>query len=350
MSASPPDNVCVLLVRFNSLGDVVKCTAIPRLLKKRWPQARVIFATLAQHAPLLANHPQIDEVACYHRQQGFQGLLQLAHQLRRQRPQLAIDLHNSLRSRLLRLLTGGRWLVYNKRSFQRWLLAVWGWDTYPATFNKQADFLAPLLPWGVQDDGRGTEIHPQHLAADSRFNKKFASEIQWIKHCRSPLLGAAPVAAWHLKRWPLNHMKTLLQDFITQCGGKVMLFGGADEPQLNLLAQQLGPSALNLAGRTNLLESAWFASQTGLMVANDTGMAHIAEAVGVDTLVLFGPTTEHWGYFPQRPSSRVLQHQLPCRPCTRTGKGNCHHPWQKACLDAITPQIALKQVRHMLNC
>jgi len=84
------------------------------------------------------------------------------------------------------------------------------------------------------------------------------------------------------------------------------------------------------------------------MLANDTGMSHIAEAVGRDALVLFGPTTRELGYFPVRPGSRVLERPLPCRPCTRTGAGRCTHPWPQACLATITPDAVLAAVREML--
>ena len=84
------------------------------------------------------------------------------------------------------------------------------------------------------------------------------------------------------------------------------------------------------------------------MLSNDTGMSHIAEAVGRDAIVLFGPTSAELGYFPVRPGSRVLERPLPCRPCTRTGQGRCTHPWQQACLAALTPDTVLAAVLEKL--
>ncbi len=339
-----------MLVRFNSLGDVIKCTALPRLIKKQHPRVRLGFVTLSQHAPLLANNPHLDEVLCYPRQDNLKGLFQLTKQLRNRRPQLIIDLHNSLRSRFLRLGVNSHWIILNKHNWQRGLLSAWGWEMYSHYPSKQDDFLQLLYPWNIKDDGLGTEIYLGQLEQTQQFRSSFSAELKWLKNCRRPLLSVAPVAAWPLKCWPLAHVETLLKKFISQCNGSVMLFGGAHDEGSKELAAQLGRSAINLAGRTNFLESAWFASKSNLMVANDTGMSHIAEAVGVDTLVFFGPTTEHWGFFPQRASSRVLQCDLPCRPCTRNGKGRCHHPWQQACLASITPNNALQQICQMLNC
>ena len=100
-----------------------------------------------------------------------------------------------------------------------------------------------------------------------------------------------------------------------------------------------------MAGRTGLLESAYVASRLDVMVANDTGMSHIAEAVGTDVIALFGPTSRELGYFPSRPTSRVLELPLPCRPCTRMGEGRCTHPLDRACLTRITPADVLGAVR-----
>ena len=115
------------------------------------------------------------------------------------------------------------------------------------------------------------------------------------------------------------------------------------------MAKGLGDRAVPLVGRTSLLESAYFASLTDLVVSNDTGMSHLTESVGRDVLVLFGPTSAELGYFPARPTSGVMERPLPCRPCTRMGEGRCTHPWHKACLEAISVDSVLASVQKRLG-
>jgi heptosyltransferase-2 len=173
--------------------------------------------------------------------------------------------------------------------------------------------------------------------------------IQAWRAAGRPVLGVAPVAAHPLKHWPLTHVRALLRDYLAATAGGVVLFGGRGDSDVATLARELEPHAVSLVGRTGYLESAWFAAQCDLMLANDTGMSHIAEAVGRDAVVLFGPTTRELGYFPVRPGSRVLERPLPCRPCTRTGAGRCTHPWPQACLAGIAPRDALTVVLKKLG-
>jgi heptosyltransferase-2 len=356
-----PEDARILIVRFSSLGDVVKCTALPRLIKRRYPRARITFVTAEAHLELIRDNPHLERAIGFQRRAGLRGLLRLAGELRAQRFDLVADVHRSLRSRLLTAwVRAGRntpRTAYGKRTLQRLLLIHWRWNTYgraggqPAA-GKERDFLAGLRPWGVEDDGRGSELHLGALDADPALRARFAAELARIAEWRAagrPVLGLAPVAAWELKRWPLAHVRALLERYAAATDGGAVLFGGAGDDAVAALARGREAHVLSLVGRTTHLESAWFARQCDLMLSNDTGMSHIAEAVGRDAVVLFGPTTRELGYFPVRPGSLVLERPLPCRPCTRTGAGHCTHPWRKACLAAITPHDAIAAVLEKLG-
>ena len=343
----------------------MKCSALPRLIMGRWPGARVTFLTSEAHAELLQGNPHLERVIAFERRTGLGGLRRLARGLRGEGVDLVVDVHRSLRSRLLCAMLRAPRTAYSKRSLQRWLLLHWRIHRFPETPRKEADFLAGLLPWGVRDDGEGTELHVEHLDGEGALSGRYALEKGRIDRWREegrPVLGVAPVAAWPLKRWPLAHVRDLLERFLTETRGAVVVFGGPGEDEVQAVAEALsgsgarnsegeasGERVLSLAGRTNLMESAWFAARCDLMLANDTGMGHIAEAVGVDALVLFGPTTREWGYFPGRPSSRVLERSLPCRPCTRTGSGRCTNPAPHACLAGLAPETVLETIREMLR-
>lgn len=356
-----PEDARILLVRFSSLGDVVKCTALPRLIKNRYPRAQVTFLTSEAHVDLVRHNPHLHQAIGFQRKQGLPGLFRLARQLAREDFHLVADVHNSLRSRLLRGLIRAPRTVYHKRTLQRFLLIQFGINTYHydadgRTAGKEDDFLAGLRPYGITDDGQGTEMHlgPQFEAA--HLSQKLPDALRRLKAWRGdnlPILGAAPVAAWDLKRWPLDHWRSFLAAYLKQVGGGLILFGGPRDSDVIQLGAQLERQApqqvISLAGRTTLLESAWFASHTSLMLANDTGMMHISEAMGVDVLAFFGPTSRELGYFPVRAESGVLERPLPCRPCTRNGKGKCSHPWPKACLAAIEPGMVLSAVKQKLG-
>ncbi|MDH4121956.1 MAG: glycosyltransferase family 9 protein [Deltaproteobacteria bacterium] len=352
---SLPPQPRILIIRFSSLGDVVKCTGLPRQIRSRYPQARITFLTSDTFLPLVRGNPHLHQALGFARTTGLGGLLKLAGELRREKFDLVVDVHQSLRSRLLSRLTGAPVTAYSKRTLQRVLLLWFGWNTYATTPGKEQDFLAALAPWGVTDDGGGTEIHLGELEPPG-WTEKFRPEraqLEGWKKAGRPVLGLAPVAAWELKRWPEHHVSRLVELFLARTKGGVMLFGGNEDRNVQALARQLKSQGLedrvmDLSGKTTLLESAWWAAQTQVMVANDTGMSHIAEAVGRPVVALFGPTTRHLGYFPVRPGSVVAEVNLPCRPCSKNGKGRCKRAVNKECLELVTPEQVLDLVLERL--
>ena len=86
---------------------------------------------------------------------------------------------------------------------------------------------------------------------------------------------------------------------------------------------------VNLAGKTTVRELMALLSVCGFLVTNDSGPMHIAAALGVPTLAIFGPTVPSFGYTPWGESNRIIEHpDLPCRPCDRHGPQVCplgHH-------------------------
>ena len=342
-----PGSARILIVRFSSLGDVVKCTALPRLIKARYPGARITMLTASDYVELIADNPHLERAMGFDRRGGLAAFRALVADLRREPFDLIVDVHHSLRSRLLGAFLRGPRTAYSKRSLQRMLLLRFRLNTYREPRGKEADFLAGLEPYGVTDDGRGTELHIGRVARDAELRRRLRAELDRIAAWRGagrPVLGVAPIAAWELKRWPLESFRELMQGYVRETGGGVIVFGGPGDEDAHSLARELEPNALSLVGRTSHLESAYFASLADLVVANDTGMTHLAEAVGTDAIALYGPTSRELGYYPVRPTSLALELPLPCRPCTRMGEGRCHHPHRTACLVGITPQAVLSHV------
>ena len=344
-----PPTARIVVMRFGSLGDVVKCTALPRLIKAAYPKSHLTFVTSDTYLDLVSGDPDIDRPVGLDRAQGWAGLARLARELRRGGVDLAVDVHRSLRSRLLCRLLGAPVAAYSKRTLQRWLLIQFGVNTYRPATGKEQDFLLPLAPYGVRDDGRGTRLFLERTASEApaRLADVLAALERWRGEGR-PILGIAPVAAWALKCWPLASFDALAAGFLERTQGAVLVFGGPGDRDAQALADRHGNAdpgrVLSVVGRTTYLESAYLASRTGLVVANDTGMTHLAEAAGTDVITLYGPTSRELGYYPTRPGSLAVERDLPCRPCTRMGEGRCTHPLERACLVGIAPEAVLALV------
>ena len=102
----------------------------------------------------------------------------------------------------------------------------------------------------------------------------------------------------------------------------------------------------NLAGQTSLLESCYLVKQSHLVISGDTGFLHAADLFHTPSIALMGPTA--FG-FPTGKEAEVMGVNLPCRPCTKDGRGKCKQPvWQKCMVD-ITPQTVAQKAKAILD-
>jgi len=142
----------------------------------------------------------------------------------------------------------------------------------------------------------------------------------------------------------------LLQDFRKVCSAPVRIFIGPEEriwfAESDLSRTASGLAAVEIVQDKDLIRTASALAGCSSLVTNDTGLLHLAEAVGVPVLALFGPTVRDFGYFPHLPQSLVLQRDLDCRPCARNGKRPC---WRldQACLQEISPVTVLAALSRM---
>ncbi len=164
-------------------------------------------------------------------------------------------------------------------------------------------------------------------------------------------LAIAPGAAHEAKKAPLAMLREITQMLAVQLkrdqrlqeAGIGLLFVGNDldrEVALGILDKLdwTGP-VLNLAGKLSLWETALALKDACGLLSNDSGLLHVAEAVGTPVAALFGPTVEAFGFAPWRAESRVFSAPLGCRPCSKHGQAECRFE-DKLCFQLIqTPPV-----------
>jgi lipopolysaccharide heptosyltransferase II len=304
------------------MGDVLLTTPCLRAIRRRWPGARISFVVKEQFAGLLAGNPHLDELIAFPAGGGLAGLLALARTLRPRRWDLLLDLHNSLRTRLLRrLVPAARKIVYSKQIVRRSLLIYLRADLYGRhALSVPERYAAPLAPLGVSLDGLPCELYP-----DGPARGLFLEKISARWPSGADFLAVAPGSAWPVKCWLPERFAAAARALAEKHGLKVLLLGGRAERDICTLVEKLigADLCLNLAGDLPLMASAAAVAASRLLLSNDTGLMHVATAVGTPVAAVFGPTTHHLGYFPYRAPSRVVETALRCRPCTHNGRRRC---------------------------
>lgn len=329
----------ILLIRFSSLGDLVLTTPVYRELRKVLPNARLTLLTSEGFGRVLSNNPHLDKIIYHSRRESFQQLQAQIEELRSHRFDLIYDLHNSLRSRWIRWQLQLRtphpqsWTI-DKRTLARLALIHLHWNQLNQGLSQREQWLLPLQAFASTPLDGTTELFP---------NEKEQSKVQaWLMDRElhnSPFVAIGPSASFALKCWPLDYFAALVQK-ILDFGVQVVLVGGSNERETAELAERFPTTEMVFqgAGLFSPLESAALLSKALAVVSNDTSLIHLAEAMNTPALALFGPTVREFGYAPFLPQSQLLESResLTCRPCSRTGKGNCRISQTQHCMTSLS--------------
>ena len=331
--------LCVLLVRFSSIGDILLTTPLVRALARRHPEAKLVYVTKRAMAPLVADNPHLAGVITL---EPDEPVRHLARRLRTLAPTHGLDLHGSLRSAGLRLLVRCRWSGYRKRKAARALLISTKLDAYRRHTPVAERYFEAARRLDTRPDGGPPEFS---LGAGAR-----QRATQWLAErelAGARLAALAPGAAHATKRWPIAYWSALAERLRAD-GYRPLVVGGPDDRGL---AQQLEAegtgAAVSAAGEFSLQETGALLERARVVVSGDTGVMHMATGVGTPVVALFGPTVEQFGFFPYRSRSIVLERALECRPCSATGTAACplgHH----RCLADITPIEVAAAVQRLV--
>jgi len=326
----------ILLLRFSAIGDLLLTTPLLRALRARHPGARLTFVTREDMADTLRHNPRLDRLITWRHDT---PLAPLVAELRAGRWTHRLDLHDSLRSRMVRWQVGGAWTTYPKYRLNRTLLI--------ATRRRLGGALGPVAEryfeaardLDVTPDGGPPEffLTREAEAAAERFLVEHRLG-QWRR-----LVALVPGAAHATKRWPEAHWMELIDRLAPE--HDLLVLGGPAERDLGArLAPDGIPGRASAAGAFSLVTSGALLRRADVVVTGDTGLLHLATAVGTPAVALYGPGVREFGFFPYRGRATVLERDLPCRPCRAHGGEQCplgHH----RCMTDLTPDLVLDALR-----
>jgi predicted lipopolysaccharide heptosyltransferase III len=302
----------VLLVRLRSIGDTVLATPSLFALKRFLPHAQVDILVEDWVAPLLDNHPYVDNVMVLERG-GVVTRTRAARELRAERYDVVYNLHGGTTATFLTRATGARHRVGLKTYQYARLhtdlvpspLLLWGQPK-----NHSVEQQLALLGWtGVPVTDRprtnlgisptAAEAVNQHLTVAGLADRKIA-----LIH---------PAAAFETKRWAVENFARVAE-YLSERGFACVAIAAQHESQIidDLVSEaSVGILSLDLA----LPEVTALAARSQLFVGNDSGIAHIAAAVGTPSVVVFGSSNvAHWRPW-NRAAAQVVFEEMPCQPC-----------------------------------
>jgi len=298
-----------LIIRFSSIGDIVLTSPVIRCLKTQFPDAEVHFLTKTRNADLLKANPHIDKIHLL-----GDSLSETIRELRVEKYDYIIDLHNNLRSLWVKLRLRVKSYSFNKLNLRKFFLIRFRLNFMPRTHIVDRN-LETLSHFKITNDGKGLEYF---IPEEDEFPITDLPET-----FRNGYVALVLAGTYATKRMPAEKYKNL----ITGIEGPFVLLGGKSERSIAdyILGWQTG-NVIDFTGKLRINQSASLVKYARLVIANDTGLMHIAAAYHKKILSVWGNTTPELGMYPYLPGegSEILEVKgLSCRPCSKLGYHEC---------------------------
>jgi heptosyltransferase-2 len=311
-AGAPEPPRTLLILRFSAAGDILLTSPAVEAIARAWPETRILFATRHGMDGLVRHSPHVHEVVTLEK---GEGALAFSRRLRVRGFDALLDLHDSPRSRALRLLLPRtRRAVWTRRApldglLVRWMIKPWRSGVLLADrYHRAAEALVgrslergELRYWmGPDDQARAREA----LAAAG-------------VDPDAPIVGVSPGAGWPTKRWPAERFAALARRILAS-GRQVVTSGSPDERPLCEVITRGAPGAVFVDARLDVWGG--IISLCEAFVANDSGPMHMARGLQIPTLALFGSTDPDQFDFG---GHAVLFNHQPCAPCHFYGRPRC---------------------------
>ena len=344
----PKETKRILIIRLSSLGDVILTTPVISALKAKFPRSELFFLTKARYADLLRNDPRIFSLVEFdpvRRHGSVSGFMSLISELRSHDFDLLIDLHANLRSYVLRHLVKSRVkLKYRKRWLRR-LLMVHLKLLKTKPIRTVDSYLEPLKRLGVE----ASERNP--LAFLSQEDLGYVDHFLLERGVKKNdiVVGVHPGAKWTTKRWDEVKFARVCRSLAEKPGHKILLLGDESEAKLvGEIGKDVPDDRLVKAVGFPLGKVMSLIKRCDCFITNDSGPMHIASALRVPVVAIFGPTHPKLGFAPVGSKNVVLCADVRCSPCSLHGEKRCSKKY-RFCMDLIEPDMVIEAVERLLK-
>lgn len=340
----------IAVVRALHLGDLLLAVPALRALRRRFPGSDITLIGLPwARAFVRRYHRYIDRLAIF---PGFLGIPERPWEPRRAAAGLArlrgrgydlvVQLHGSGQASnpfvraLGARLSAGYYDPATGESHGLTLAAPYPYDEHEIWRNLH---LVALL--GAEADDPGLEF-----PLTARDRAEAIALLRPLSRVQGPLVGLHVGARDPARRWPVTSFAALAQMLVQRFGTHIILTGSMDEQStVQELMQHLPAPALNLVGRTALGTLGAVLRQLDLFVSNDTGVAHLAYALDVPSITLFGPTDpQRWGPLDQG-RHLVARSPVACSPSAHRLCSSC----DQCCLQRLAPEAVYALAARLLE-
>lgn len=336
----------LLVIRNSAMGDVALTVPVLAAFRNQYPDAEIVMVTGKAFLPFFRSvkglkffHPDFKG-----RHNGFPGIFRLFTDLRKTiRPDVIIDLHDVVRSKIVRWLfrfTGAKITVIDKGRKEKHDLIT----------GKKKVFLRHTVDrYCDAFEKAGFHVVPEKKNYFLPSQESLAKTDSILPGGSIIKIGIAPFAKHDLKMWPEEYMIKLLSIIAENNSCRFFVFGGKEESARIKAIHERIPDSVIASGNMNLEEELALMSRLDMMISMDSSNMHMAALAGTKVISIWGGTDPMAGFGawmqPDSYSIRVPVDELDCRPCTIYGKGETRNEF--ACMRRLTPEKVYARMRAL---
>ncbi len=324
------------------MGDVAMTVPVVNAFLQANPHCKVSILTKKNFTPLFHHLPQISVIGVDFKNdcKGLYGLFRLAKKIKDLRVDVVADMHNVLRTKILRLLLPNIsfYILDKGRSEKKELIKGVAFKPLKTAVERYADVFRAL--------GFELSLSKPHFPQPLPIPKVLKAHL---KGSKKPYIGIAPFAAYNSKMYPIKQMKEVISTLSNTYS--VLLFGGgAYEIKIIEAIVRQYPDVKSVAGTYTMQEELAIMSHLKVMLAMDSGNAHMAAMMGVNVITLWGVTHPYAGFAPfDQPSENCLLADRKKYPKIPTSiYGNKHPKSYSNAMASIAVEDVLSAVKKAL--
>jgi len=339
----PKEGINRILIRgTNWIGDAIMTLPAIDSVRATYPRAYIAVLAKPWVADIYKYFSDIDEVIIYKNKfDTALGVFLLAKILKKRNFDVAILMQNAVEAAIMALFARIPIRAGYNSDGRGVLLTHSMHRTKEIKKIHQIDYYLEMVK-ALGCVSINKEIH-----METKINRADARTVldKYIPDEKKLIVGIAPGASYGpAKRWLPERFAAIADKIANDHSCRIILLGGKSDTETTELVQKYATTGLiNLAGKTSLREAIYLISQCRLFISNDSGLMHIAGALNIPTIALFG-STNLVTTAPPGNQSLIIRHEVPCSPCL---KEIC--PTDFSCMKLISVEEVLTAVQNILR-
>lgn len=344
-----PTKEHILIIRLSAMGDVAMTVPVIRALVEQHPEVKISVVSRPFFQPFFEDISNVNffGVDLEKRHKGFLGIFQLFSDLRTLQIDVVADLHNVLRSKVVRslfALSGKKVAATNKGRAEKKALTSLTNKVFAPVKSMIERHVDTFKQLGFLIDLTNPQFPEKESLSEEILSITGTKNQNWI--------GIAPFAQYESKVYPIDLMQQVIDGLAENKNQKIFLFGGGDkEIQLLNQLQNQHKNVIVLAGKLKFKQELGVISNLDLMLSMDSGNAHIAAMLGVKVITLWGATHPYASFIPfNQPVDFCLTSDRLQYPLLPTSiYGNKKVEGYKGVMRTILPSTIIQKITRELN-